>query len=343
MKRILSIAALAAFCFSAMSFVVRVDSIPEELNGEPMFIRSELDDRIIDSIRIDGSTARLSGDMEQTEWCVICYSFNVPYGRNTIFRPIFIGDDDSVAVTIKDYNKGDLQMSGSNLTGAYSEYDAYMKSLMPMDHDTSHRFVEYSIALAHENKSNPLGAYLTQFFSYAVDEDTWMNLYDSLSPELKAYRPLERAHQRVSGRIQSQKGDMFKDIKGINSDGSAASLSDYVGKGKYVLVDFWASWCMPCRMEAKETLMPIYEKYKDDDRLMILGVMTSDSTEAHLRGLESVEYPWPQLIDTDNAAMGAYGFNFIPMIMLIAPDGTIAAREIRGQEIWDAVESALAD
>lgn len=341
MTRLPHIALLVAICLSAMSFVVRVDSIPELLAGESLYIRSELDDRTIDSTLISGPAARLGGEMERTEWCRICYTYPVNGGVATRWLPLFIGGNDSVSVVFGDYAKGELRISGSALNDAYAGLNAYMKSLMPMDHDRMAHFLAYATAMARDNKSNPLGAYLASFLSSAMDEEEWIVLHDSLSPDLRTYRPLAKAYAKANGLRQSRPGCMFTDIKGLNADGSAASLSDFIGKGRYVLVDFWASWCGPCRMEAKETLMPLYEKYKDDDRLTILGVMTSDSPESHLRGLKNIDYPWPQFIDADNAAGGIYGFNSIPMIMLFAPDGTIVARDIRGRDVWQAVESAI--
>lgn len=74
----------------------------------------------------------------------------------------------------------------------------------------------------------------------------------------------------------TDKGAMFKDIEWRSVDGKISKLSDYVGKGKYVLVDFWASWCGPCRQEASTTLKPVYEKYGSDQRFEFLGVATWD-------------------------------------------------------------------
>ncbi len=145
--------------------------------------------------------------------------------------------------------------------------------------------------------------------------------------------------QRALNDSKEQK--KFTDIPCLTPDGKPTTLSAYLGKGKYVLVDFWASWCAPCRMEAQQTLMPLYEKYKDNDKFMILGIMTADKAENQLKALKTLHYPWQQLIDAETKAPGAFGFKTIPHLILVAPDGTIISRGIRGEEIWKAVEDAL--
>lgn len=132
----------------------------------------------------------------------------------------------------------------------------------------------------------------------------------------------------------SQPGMQFIDFDAMALDGSMVKLSDYVGKGKYVLIDYWASWCGPCKEEAEETLRPLYEKFKDDGRFMILGVGTWEKPERTIKALEKLKYPWTQIVGAGKVPMVLYGFSGIPEIMLIGPDGKIVGRELRGEGLF---------
>ena len=124
-----------------------------------------------------------------------------------------------------------------------------------------------------------------------------------------------------------------------NRDGSAVSLSDYVGKGKYVLVDFWASWCMPCRMEAP-VLKEVYNKYKGD-RFEILGVAVMDQRLESTKVIDEDGYVWPQILDAQAIPLELYGIQGIPHIILFGPDGTILARDLRGERLKEKVAEVM--
>ena len=124
-----------------------------------------------------------------------------------------------------------------------------------------------------------------------------------------------------------------------NMDGSAASLSDYVGKGKYVLVDFWASWCMPCRMEAP-TIAEVYNKYKGD-KFEVLGVAVWDKRDETIAAIKEDGYTWPQILDAKTIPTELYGIQGIPHIILFGPDGEIVARNLRGNRLKTKVAEVM--
>ena len=128
-------------------------------------------------------------------------------------------------------------------------------------------------------------------------------------------------------------------IENGNLDGSKASLSDYVGKGKYVLVDFWASWCGPCIAEIP-VLMEVYNKYKGD-KFEILSVAVWDKREETLKSLEKHKIPWPQIIDADKIPTDLYGIKGIPHIILFGPDGKIIQRGLRGNALKAKVAEVI--
>ena len=114
-------------------------------------------------------------------------------------------------------------------------------------------------------------------------------------------------------------------------------LSDYVGKGKYVLVDFWASWCGPCRAEIPN-LIKVYNQYKGK-KFEVLGVATWDEPDDTKKAIEELKIPYPQMLNAQKAGSNAYGITGIPQIILFGPDGTIVKRNLRG----DAIEKTVAE
>ena len=130
-------------------------------------------------------------------------------------------------------------------------------------------------------------------------------------------------------------GNMFVDFE-VEYEGNITHLSDYVGKGKYVLVDFWASWCGPCCAEIP-FLKDVWEKYKGDN-FEVVGVPSWDEPEKTLKAIKKYGIEYPQMINAQKAGTTAYGITSIPEIILFAPDGKILARGLRGFDIEKTVK-----
>ena len=102
-------------------------------------------------------------------------------------------------------------------------------------------------------------------------------------------------------------------------------------RGKYVLVDFWASWCGPCRKEIPN-IKKVYAEFKDKG-LEVVGVSIDNSDKAWKKALEEEKLDYLQLGDPKNITSKLYNYNGIPFIILISPEGIILDKGLRGNEI----------
>ena len=135
-------------------------------------------------------------------------------------------------------------------------------------------------------------------------------------------------------------GQKFADFEVPAADGSMQKLSDYVGKGKVTLVDFWASWCGPCRAEIPK-LQALKAKY--GDKFDVLGVAVWDNPDDTRKAMEQMEITWPVIIGTEqlNQPTDLYGIKGIPHIIIFGPDGTILSRGLTGDDLANKLVEVL--
>ena len=186
---------------------------------------------------------------------------------------------------------------------------------------------------AHRNDVTPLA-----FLPDMIYDLSFSELSEILSPDAAYYsHPMAaRPKKMLEGLRKRQPGVMFTDLEMNDIDGKPAKLSDWVGKGNYVLVDFWASWCGPCRREMPH-VVEAYNTYKAKG-FDVVGVSFDSKADAWKGAVKSLGLNWHNISDLKYwqcAAAEAYGINSIPSNILVGPDGKIVASDLRGQALLD--------
>ena len=195
-------------------------------------------------------------------------------------------------------------------------------------------------SMVRANRDNLVGAVALEDLAH-VDADRFLSLYELLPGHLQEFYLVKSAYEAIMVHRTTAPGQPFKDylIVGGNPDGTDVRLSDYVGGGRYILLDHWASWCGPCKAEM-HYIRKTWEAFHGE-RFEVVGIAVNDKRENTLQALKELDMPWPQILDGKRLPSELYGVNAIPHLILFGPDGTILSRGLRGEEIYSAVESVL--
>lgn len=193
-----------------------------------------------------------------------------------------------------------------------------------------------------ENITNPIGIFLfkEKYFEYSFAENKL--IFEKIPAEIiKKDIDLQAIAGHLKTQEKTQNNLPFLDFSMQTIDGKPAKLSDFVGKGKVVLVDFWASWCGPCR-QAMPELKDLYAKY--NGKLEIVGVSLDENPTAWKNAVDKMELPWKHLSDLKDwkgNAVHLYGITAVPHTLLIDNKGIIVGRELYGKALEQKLSEML--
>lgn len=188
-----------------------------------------------------------------------------------------------------------------------------------------------------EHSSDFVGSLVLSQFSPYLEFPFVDSLATQIPDDIRNITLLKPFFDQIESVRKSQPGKPYIDETLATIDGKEISLSDYIGKGQYVLVDFWASWCGPCR-QAMPELKSVVSKYKN---LKVVGIAVSDELEKTKKAISDLGISWTVLCDPEGKSAQAYGINAIPAMILFAPDGTIESRDFMVSGLDDILSGKL--
>ena len=348
MRKIFYVLAVLCFCTACQQkagYTIngKVDGIAD---GDTVYLQDFMNRQLVklDSAIVKNGTFKFTGNQESPVYRYITYikgdkqyvadlflengKINVKLGEETSVGGTVNNDvyqkfsNDFIAAQkeMNDFYKAiqeDTTLSDEQRQAKMNELEAKEEKAMDMIYNT-----------IEQNITNAVGIHLLPSYASAFSEEKQQALVEKVPAEMVNDKAIVYENKKTTD------GQKFADFEMKTPEGNNVKLSDFVSKNKYTLVDFWASWCGPCRQEMPN-VVEAYKIYKPKG-FEIVGVSLDRDEESWKKGIAELNITWPQMSDVkywDCEAAKLYGVNAIPATVLIDQEGTIVERNLRGEAL----------
>lgn len=353
-------------CFGNKKYTV-VGTVDEQ-SRDTLVLMLDLNGDILDSARIENCAFRFAGEVEKEQLVYVGSSSAVGIialepgkievtvdGRDILASGTPLNDDiNAFQVSCRDIENsamdnmqiiasmGQTPATDSLAMIVFQQYNTSLEYLIDSTYEANpdNLVGVFMMALKTSNVTtyDELMAFLEDADPYILNSELIQQRMEILKNEDAAADMADAAaYGEMPGGVEAGQG--FIDFTGIDTaTGDSVSLSDYVGKGVPVLVDFWASWCGPCQREMP-TVKAIADKYAG--KVKVIGVGVGDTPDNHKAAVQKWDIAWPQILDINEEAVMAYNVQAIPFMILFAGDGTVYRQNLRGEAVDEAVQELL--
>jgi thiol-disulfide isomerase/thioredoxin len=362
---LLAVAAMGVLACSGDKVNYNVKGTGASQEGATVYLIDQISAAPIDSAVVAGGAFAMKGQADKDAFLAVSID---GLGWNFLFfndgKPVTVNVADSTVTgsalnnKLTECDKANTKANAelSEFVSAFTslpkeEQQARMAAWLPEYREVQLKYVDWYLGMIEENKDNLVPVAFVDQVPSMAGQDKFNELLASgaayaehpyvLNMKEKREAALAKAKAAEESK-QAIIGQKFLDLEEADPQGKMHKLSEYVGKGKWVLVDFWASWCGPCKNEMPN-VVAAYKKYHNKG-FEIVGLSFDREKEPWVKAITEWEMPWIHLSDLkywQSVASDVYNVNSIPDNLLIDPEGTVVARYLRGAALEEKLAEVL--
>jgi thiol-disulfide isomerase/thioredoxin len=339
-------------------FSITLD-ISGELEGKTYLVKRDFGKWVnIDSSNINTGLIKMDGVISDPEFCYL--KFGQKYvgifleSGNIVFSAHVDSLDKGIISGSKTQDELDLFKSSifaitNDLDDLYTQYRValnadnkdsikYISNLI--DHKDQERLDE-TLKYVYNNNKSIVSAYLAMSNNYYLDLEELESLTSNFDPSIKESKYVKSLMEHVDKLKKVSIGSDYTNFIMDDTSGNSTELSSIIGNN-YLLIDFWASWCGPCRRE-NPNIVSIYKEYQNQG-FDIMGVSLDTDRKKWISAIEKDSLNWTHVSDLNgwnNEAAKLYAVNAIPHSIIVDKNGVIIAKNLKGDALREKVSELL--